>query len=90
MQYLGKIKVKVSHGTGFGLLCLAAAGALTVKTCNMIADGVRAHEKHKMMKDLKEQSDTLHEMAEIIVESLKKQEEKKDAEVDDDVEEFLK
>ena len=87
MQYLGKIKVKVSHGMGFGALCLAAAGALTVKTCNMMAENVRAKEKHEMLKDLKEKSDALHEMAEIIAESLKKNEEKKDAEVDETEEE---
>lgn len=88
MQYLGKIKVKVSYGAGFNLLCLAAGAALTVKTCNMIAENARASERHKLIKDLKEQSDMLSKMAEYIAKACEKDENKND-DADVDIDEIL-
>ena len=82
MGYSEKIKVKISYGGGFNLLCLAGAGALFVKAVNMMADGIRAKERHEIMKDLKEKSDTMVDLAEFIANSLKKDDKKENADVE--------
>ena len=60
MKCLGKVKVKVKLGGPLSLLCLASAGAATVKSVKTVMETVHENKRHKTaMKNIERINETM-------------------------------